>query len=1834
MITYRINGTDFRDYGVYVSKSDGLFDRPKIKEISSIDWDTIPGEDIDLSRAYVSAREITLSCFVKATSKEQFIGRMCGFMNLFDTRRIGQLDIDVNGTKLQFSVYCRDAVTVEKTWNDRMMIGTFKLKLTEPEQGNNFTLTATHSDNTTFKIGDKDKGIVITRAVQTCALLADDVVDVTVESPIAQDYRIGDMISVFGRDYRLNRLPNVKKNGERIYVYDCQFEGIQYDLLRVTYDVNINTTNNKLQDIQGDSLTGDLKRFMDVLISNANRVFPDKWALGTCPETDSDKTLTFAESDNCLSVLQNLCSSDNFGVEFDIEKVNGVYTINLEKKIGSTLPFTLEYGKGKGLYSINRDNVSSSNIITRLKVFGSTENITSKYRADRLCMLGKNKSSSYIEKAEAVARYGIFEGRKNFDNIKPTFTGKVTEIVDGDVLSFIDVTFPFDIKKKKDNGETEYMIAGVSPKVHFNSGNLAGYEFEVHDYDHETHKFTLVKQTDERGNVFPSDTSPAFQFEKNNTYKVIDIAYSDDIVHAAETRLADEGEKYYDEVCQPRVKYSIEVTKSFVAKHFGTSDGIVNVFAPGDCLPIKDDEIGVDKAIRVKSFTRNLMIPYDYSLIISDTQTSADITTRVIGELGTIDKILTLNNLKDPAQARANWRSSREVLNMVFDPETGGYYGDKITPASVDTIALSVGAKSMQFGLTNTVFQPNFNGNAQVVKWKGGVLTHYTIDPENARSWALADGEITFTDTDPYYIYARCNRNGEDGVFEFSKTQHKCEESATVYYFLVGVLNSVDAETKVRSIALTYGFTMINGRFIKTGRIESADGTTYFDLDNSEIGGRIVFTSNGEEKTLEELGAEALESKDFINNTLPGLLSGLETQIDGKIETWFTADDPSTAWTTSNERKKHVGDLWYNTSTNEANRYSASLAWEVIKDADALKALQDASKAQDTADGKRRVFVDTPTTPYDRGDLWANGTFLKRSMKTRLTGAMVESDWENATNYTGDESLNEFIQNTYNSAIADIYGQLDGVVETHFGNGVPTLENAPASAWTTEKEMEEHLGDMYYDNDSGIAYRFSKENGNYMWVELRDKGIVEALAAASKAQDTADGKRRVFVDTPYPPYDVGDLWAQGSTGGLMRCIVARQSGAFNASDWDKATNYTGDENLNAFINGLFGDTISDIYNQLDGVVESWYSTSDPANNWTSNEEKAKHVGDQWFDTENNRLYYYIKHEGVYQWKEIHDQDAIDAAIAASKAQDTADGKRRVFVDTPYPPYDVGDLWAQGSTGGLMRCIVARQSGAFNASDWDKATGYTDDSALNDFIYNTYNPCISNLNKQIDGKIDTWFQSSDPSMSWSLDEREAHVGDMWYNTTKKRLQRYCKMTSSTLVTYIWRIIEDSQAIDAYKAASNAQDTADGKRRVFVDTPYPPYDVGDLWVDGKDLRRCITVRTESESYIANDWVVCVYYDNTKTIIDGGLVTSGTIQVAGDNASILAGITGQGTADDAIRFWAGASFENRATAPFRVQQGGSMYATKAYVEGELHSIIGSIGKWLLTDGVLKSEKTVSKTDGTPIIQLDSKGGVIQIKDEIFMDARGMRMISGGYDRLRIANCSVGEYSKYWVEKDFSGEHYETHKHASIYIPAGNTWFHNIVKFGTHIVNLGYFGVGSTIDFKSISLSFNVPNNNLNPNAVVKMYANTPAFMVYIKCNGNVVKQFGIVNGTTYTNGDYANYAYTVPDSIKTIIVDESLEGNYSVELEQRDFAIYASLSGSLKDFDYAIRMNFGFVRGSYERTILGNDGMLSCWKNGAMLMTNDQFFVALGDYQFRITPNNGIQKSSDGGTKWTNL
>ena len=168
----------------------------------------------------------------------------------------------------------------------------------------------------------------------------------------------------------------------------------------------------------------------------------------------------------------------------------------------------------------------------------------------------------------------------------------------------------------------------------------------------------------------------------------------------------------------------------------------------------------------------------------------------------------------------------------------------------------------------------------------------------------------------------------------------------------------------------------------------------------------------------------------------------------------------------------------------------------------------------------------------------------------------------NKTNAT----LEQFVVATVGT-LNNMQSQIDGNISTWFYTGKPTLENMPANEWGTTKDKDAHLGDLYYDKDTGYGYRFSVTDGTYGWIKLTDNDVVEALAIANAAQDTADGKRRVFTDTPSPPYDVGDLWFKSKE--IYICSVAKSEGsAYAASDFGIATKYTDDTRANEVANDL------------------------------------------------------------------------------------------------------------------------------------------------------------------------------------------------------------------------------------------------------------------------------------------------------------------------------------------------------------------------------------------------------------------------------------------------------------------------------------------------------------------------------------------------------------------------------------------------------------------------------------------------------------------------------------------
>lgn len=131
---YWLDGVDFKTYGVYVSDSEGVVSRPKLKSMASVSWDNYHGESVDLQHKFYEPREITLSCFIKADSKNDFITKISAFEQLFDNPGTNRLMIDVHPIKpLIYEVYCKDEIAVSKKWNDALMVGTFKLKLIEPE---------------------------------------------------------------------------------------------------------------------------------------------------------------------------------------------------------------------------------------------------------------------------------------------------------------------------------------------------------------------------------------------------------------------------------------------------------------------------------------------------------------------------------------------------------------------------------------------------------------------------------------------------------------------------------------------------------------------------------------------------------------------------------------------------------------------------------------------------------------------------------------------------------------------------------------------------------------------------------------------------------------------------------------------------------------------------------------------------------------------------------------------------------------------------------------------------------------------------------------------------------------------------------------------------------------------------------------------------------------------------------------------------------------------------------------------------------------------------------------------------------------------------------------------------------------------------------------------------------------------------------------------------------------------------------------------------------------------------------------------------------------------
>ena len=390
--------------------------------------------------------------------------------------------------------------------------------------------------------------------------------------------------------------------------------------------------------------------------------------------------------------------------------------------------------------------------------------------------------------------------------------------------------------------------------------------------------------------------------------------------------------------------------------------------------------------------------------------------------------------------------------------------------------------------------------------------------------------------------------------------------------------------------------------------IEAGDIILFTDEKEREyklIVSGTTYTLNSSQTTRSSAETPARNSSQRYSNDTRNYVKAREeikrekTERQKALESLNDRMDNAVGFYTTEETDSAGGKIFY--MHNKPTLTESSMAWKMTSEAMAVSTTKDANgnfiwSSGITVNGDviARILnaVGVSASWINTGALTIrdeNGNVIfyadvdKKTVE--ITGAAVKIGGKPADEAI--EAAKEEAKNFSSSTLADyantvaqdlekLQKQVDGQIESYYKDYEPTLDNYPASYLTTDEEKSAHEGDLFYWKSKGIGYRFFYDDsvGEWKWQLIQDTDITKALDMASKAQETANDKKRVFVSQPVPPYDIGDLWSQDG-GDILTCVVARvQNSIFSETDWQKRNNYADtDSVLEVKMNSVTGSEI-------------------------------------------------------------------------------------------------------------------------------------------------------------------------------------------------------------------------------------------------------------------------------------------------------------------------------------------------------------------------------------------------------------------------------------------------------------------------------------------------------------------------------------------------------------------------------------------------------------------------------------------------------------------------------------
>lgn len=983
-----------------------------------------------------------------------------------------------------------------------------------------------------------------------------------------------------GERYSLFSTPKVVKVSTREYRYTLNLEGRHLELDRVLVKDKLGRTKFVF--------TGRADQYAE-LISDC---LPS-WKVGACTTGDATRVIAF----NNTSLLE-ACRMVASKFETEVQLADGAISFGRVERYKSD-PLLLAYRNGlKKDITVEPDPKETA--IGRLYVVGGDRNIDpAKYGGHQLHLPKGGKVSvggrSFV--ADAEGRYISLEGdtrlntsERAFDatSVYPKRVGTVSKVEQvGEEWDVLDDANTIDYG--------QHRVGGDTMRLEFQSGRLAGRTFDLATkedklvgYVHSEKRFKLVRKEMD-GVLMPEPTT--FYPAVGDKYAIFGCSLPDEYITSAEGEMLLRGAEYMAERLEPRLQYRAELDGLWAKKNWAT---VAHKLVVGTIVRLE----GASSEVRISSVRTSLNSPYTPRITFSN-------APYMVGSLAT--QIATLENaeVRQREELRAGlvklqdrtYKDTEAVREMVEKLKIEGF-SKALKPETLQTMYAVIGSPALQFEFVG--------GSFRWTEGKGGAITipQQTIRQRVAGT-TLEPNPKTVETTIPALTYTLKPDERQAHIYVELKPTPRYVVSTkpleiTPDRLLVGLLNGTEGS---RDFTPLYGFTEISPSHIATRYIRSRSGNMLIDLETGNIySDKIEFRRpDGSTKDIDQVISEGVQvggrNLAVMSRMVPGYLrgdlnAGNPGDVDYKVVQYYPFNYDPTYYPIEEgaklvyvikrivnpERNAHAILHWY----NENKEF---IGWDFGKwrHPNGTPRVLTAPKGTHYY---RFGFSDYPKriqVKLERGTVatdWSPApedvqASIENEAKAREEGDKAQADSTQALQQTLDAlresgandnaTLTDLI-NKANQRLDNLQEQADGEVSNWFYPSAPAPDKAPENEWTTNGLKARHIGDTYTSTDEsgefmGKSWRYTTE---FKWQEIHDTLVSQALAQASKAQTTADGKSTTFLVKP-TKYDEGDTWVMESSqvlngisyeAGTM--LFAKQgSSAFVESHWVDKVRYIG-----------------------------------------------------------------------------------------------------------------------------------------------------------------------------------------------------------------------------------------------------------------------------------------------------------------------------------------------------------------------------------------------------------------------------------------------------------------------------------------------------------------------------------------------------------------------------------------------------------------------------------------------------------------------------------------------------